>query len=111
MRSPGPAVPRVVRRTTVLCVVATSVALATAACVSDAPPAHAIPAPSTRPVAPVTSTGRAVAPGEQGYVTGTVVDRRGNPVAGALVNALEPTEVPEGGAIPDRTDRRDVTGA
>jgi protocatechuate 3,4-dioxygenase beta subunit len=42
-------------------------------------------------------------------VTGTVQDRFGNPIQGALVSALNPLEVPEGGAIPDTTDRRDRT--
>ena len=45
----------------------------------------------------------------RGWVTGTVVDGKGRPVEGALVSALTPVEVPEAGALPDVTDRRDWT--
>lgn len=46
-----------------------------------------------------------------GWVTGVVVNRHGDPVKGALVNALNPREVPEVGVVPDVTDRRDHTDA
>ncbi len=44
-------------------------------------------------------------------MTGTVVDRSGAPVEGALVNVLPPREVPEFGMLDETTDRWDVTGA
>ncbi len=47
----------------------------------------------------------------RGWVTGVVVNRHGDPVEGALVNALNPREVPEAGVVPDVTDRRDHTDA
>jgi Carboxypeptidase regulatory-like domain len=54
------------------------------------------------------STARA-AVADRGWVTGTVVDGRGRPVVGALVNAIGPRQVPEVGIITDRTDRRTWT--
>lgn len=44
-----------------------------------------------------------------GWVVGVAVDRAGKPVAGALVNVLSPTEVPEVGIVDDETDRRTTT--
>ena len=46
---------------------------------------------------------------DRGWVEGTVVDGRGRPVAGALVNAIGPREVPEYGIIKDQTQRRGWT--
>lgn len=48
---------------------------------------------------------------EEGWVTGVVVDRSGDPVEGALVNVLPPREIPEFGMLDETTDRWDVTGA
>ncbi len=48
-------------------------------------------------------------PPEVGWVQGVVVDRAGDPVAGALVNVLRFPEVPEVGLVPEQTDRRTVT--
>lgn len=53
--------------------------------------------------------GQATAQAERGWVTGTVVGTDGKPVAGALVNVLEPREVPERGIIAEETDRRTWT--
>lgn len=47
----------------------------------------------------------------QGWVTGVAVDSAGKPVEDALVNVLQPLEVPETGLVPDRTDRRTWTAA
>ena len=46
-----------------------------------------------------------------GLVTGTVVDGKGDPIEGALVNILRPSEVPERGIIATHTPRRDWTDA
>ena len=46
---------------------------------------------------------------EVGWVQGVVIDREGDPVAGALVNVLRSPEVAETGLVPDETDRRTVT--
>lgn len=64
-------------------------------------------------LAPVSGTAALAAapPPEVGWVEGVVVDRTGDPVAGALVNVLRSREVPETGLVPDVTDRRTVTAA
>jgi hypothetical protein len=46
-----------------------------------------------------------------GWVTGVVVDADGQPIKGALVNAVRPDEVPEAGIIKAKSDRRDWTNA
>jgi hypothetical protein len=46
-----------------------------------------------------------------GLVHGTVVDAKGEPVVGALVNVLRPSEVPERGIIAAQSARRDWTNA
>jgi hypothetical protein len=46
---------------------------------------------------------------EVGWVTGVVVNGKGQPVVGALVNAIGPREIPEHGIVADQTDRRDWT--
>lgn len=53
----------------------------------------------------------ASAPAGTGWVTGVVVDRSGDPVAGALVNVLPPREIPEFGMLDETTDRWTVTAA
>src|SRR4051812_16013975 len=86
-------------------------ALAVLAAVTQVALAQARPADAgttSRPVATADTTSSTVT---RGWVTGTVQDRFGNPIKGALVNALNPVEVPEGGALPDTTDRRDRTAA
>ena len=45
-----------------------------------------------------------------GWVSGKVIDSVGRPVRGALVNVLQPREVPEAGVLPDKSARRAVTG-
>ena len=47
--------------------------------------------------------------GQQGWVTGTVVNRHGTPIEGALVNALKPGEVPEAGPLDAPNTRQDRT--
>ncbi|MFY9915816.1 MAG: hypothetical protein WAK18_14190, partial [Nocardioidaceae bacterium] len=86
------------RRTTLAVVIAATsmLALATVVLPSDADAA-------SRQTLATTTT--------NGWVTGVVVDRHGDPVQGALVNALNPREVPEAGVVPDVTDRRDHTDA
>jgi hypothetical protein len=64
----------------------------------------------TTTTAPFTAPATAAPPGT-GWVTGVVVDRSGDPVEGALVNALPPREIPEFGMLDETTDRWDVTGA
>ena len=44
-----------------------------------------------------------------GWVTGVVTDADGHPLAGRLVNVLDVHTVPEGGLVPDVTDRRTYT--
>lgn len=73
------------------------VAIGVAAGLAQLAPAAAQPAPSA-----------AAAPG---WITGTVVDRHGDPIKGVLVNVLGPREVPEVGIIAAETDRRDWTNA
>jgi protocatechuate 3,4-dioxygenase beta subunit len=68
------------------------------------------------PVPLLAGPGQAATPIQQrvvdgGWVTGVVVDGHGQPVVGALVNAIGPGEVPELGIIADQTDRRDWTDA
>lgn len=58
---------------------------------------------------PGTAADAAAPPSEVGWVEGVVIDRAGDPVAGALVNVLRSPEVPETGLVPDETDRRTVT--
>lgn len=59
-----------------------------------------------------TPDGASAAPADApGWVEGVVVGRDGKPVAGALVNALGPAEVPERGLVAERTDRRTTTAA
>lgn len=60
-------------------------------------------------IAPGVAVGQAATP-ERGWVTGTVLGLDGEPVAGALVNVLEPREVPELGVLDTQTDRRTWTG-
>lgn len=58
---------------------------------------------------PTTSALAAAPSPEVGWVQGVVIDRAGDPVAGALVNVLRSPEVPETGLVPEETDRRTVT--
>ena len=44
-----------------------------------------------------------------GWVTGVVLDGNGDPVEGALVDAIRPSEVPEAGILAETTDRRTWT--
>jgi protocatechuate 3,4-dioxygenase beta subunit len=57
------------------------------------------------------TAGAGVAAGQQGWVTGTVVDRHGDPLDGVLVNALKPVEVPEAGPLSTPSARQDLTDA
>jgi Carboxypeptidase regulatory-like domain len=61
--------------------------------------------------APSASRAESIAapPAHRGWVTGTVVDGNGDPVEGALVNALRPREVPEAGIIAATSPRRTWT--
>ena len=45
-----------------------------------------------------------------GWVSGKVIDSVGCPVRGALVDVLQPREVPEAGVLPNKSARRAVTG-
>lgn len=67
--------------------------------------AFAAGASATEPAA------RAAHAAGRGWVTGVVVDADGQPIKGALVNAVRATEVPELGILADQTDRRDWTNA
>lgn len=83
------------RSTSARALVAAGLAVASAVAIDPAP-AHAADA------------ARSSADG-RGRVSGVVVDQDGEPVVGALVNALGPREVPEVGIIAARTDRRTWT--
>ena len=87
-------------------------ALAALAAVTQLALAQARPAEADTTTRPGASAATAAAPAAtRGWVTGTVQDRFGEPIKGALVSALNPVEVPEAGALPDTTDRRDRTAA
>ena len=71
--------------------------------------AAAVVAAGLAPTIPLFSTPASAAPGGPGWVTGVVVDDAGNPVEGALVNVLGPSEVPGLELIDETTDKRAVT--
>lgn len=62
--------------------------------------------PDALPTREATSRPPALAQRDVGWVTGRIVDEAGSPVAGALVNVLDPGEVPEHAIRADESDRR-----
>ncbi len=84
------------------------VGIAAAATASSLPLAWPTAALSEPPAATSAAPATADAETSGGWVTGVVVDGNGDPVAGDLVNALGPKEVPEAGII-GHTDRRTWT--
>ena len=111
MSSPRSAGSGVAQRTVALSIFTAGLALATSLTLTDPPAADAATTHDSTDRGNPGAAASARGPVDRGFVTGTVVDRYGDPIAGALVNALSPSEVPEAGVLPDVTDRRDRTSA
>jgi hypothetical protein len=71
----------------------------------------ALALPAWGGASPASGAATATSAPARGWVTGRVVDQSGKPVAGDLVDAIGPREVPEAGIIAPRTDRRTWTDA
>lgn len=80
------------------------------ACTSTANPAEPADAPSSPTASPSPTAATPTPVAHPGWVTGSVVDDDGLPVAGAMVEVLRRRDVPEAGLLQDRTPRRAWTG-